>query len=420
MAAAMAAAVSYGAGFGLYEMSARGNSMGGALVGKAADASANYYNPATLTSLTGTWFTASVSFMNPRAQTKVNGRHGQKMNPGWFALPALYASQELGRGFFLGVGAYADFGLGTKYKRNWPLSFDTTETTIEGYTVNPNLAYKVNDDLSISAGFRMNYISFDQRKTIPAGNAQLPQLGRLGTVNAHIRGEDHFSPGYNFGIQYNILTNLSVGATYRSRIKTRIKGRTRTNYSSVDSLYGRMARETIRQSARAAEGVTAANLRLPQSVTFGVNWDPWQNIHLGADLTWTEWSCLPVAWFETPQGANPVWLKWHDTLRAGVGFGVDFCEDLSWMISYAYDFDPSHKNEGSTMLPPGDRHIFATGLGYRTGSWDFAVGYSVIYQVSEARDIKSGSRAYPYGQTYHFDTGKSFAHCGTVTVTYHF
>ena len=419
-ALASCAAVAHGAGFGLYEMSARGNAMGGALVGKAVDASANYYNPATLTSLTGTWFTVSASLMNPRCDTKVDGRHGQKMNAGWFIIPGVYASQELGRGFFLGVGAYADFGLGTKYKRDWPLNFDTTETTIEAYTVNPNIAYKATDRLSVAAGLRSTAITFDQRKTISAGNADMPQLGKLGTVNAHIRGEDYCSIGYNFGVKYDIMTNLSVGVTYRSRIKTNIKGRTRTSYSVADSVYGRMAAATIRQTARASEGTTSAKLHLPQSITFGANWDPWETFHVGADLTWTEWSSVPVAYFNTPRGPNPVWLKWHDTLRIGVGFCYDVTDSLSAMLGYAYDFDPSHDNLGSTMLPPGDRHIFSTGLGYRIGSWDFAVNYSVIYQVSDARDINSGARSYPYGRTYHFDTAKSFAHCIGLGATYHF
>jgi len=38
--------VSYGAGFALYEWSARGNALGGTLVGRADDASAVAFNPA--------------------------------------------------------------------------------------------------------------------------------------------------------------------------------------------------------------------------------------------------------------------------------------------------------------------------------------------------------------------------------------
>ena len=48
-AAATASTAAFGAGFGIYEASARGNAVGGALVGDAGDATANYYNPANTT-----------------------------------------------------------------------------------------------------------------------------------------------------------------------------------------------------------------------------------------------------------------------------------------------------------------------------------------------------------------------------------
>ncbi len=45
--------VCFGAGFALYEGSARGNALGGTLVARADDASALFYNPAGITQLPG-------------------------------------------------------------------------------------------------------------------------------------------------------------------------------------------------------------------------------------------------------------------------------------------------------------------------------------------------------------------------------
>ncbi|MCK8603242.1 hypothetical protein [Desulfoferrobacter suflitae] len=50
---AWGAQVCFGAGFALYEGSARGNALGGALVARADDPSAVYYNPAGITQLPG-------------------------------------------------------------------------------------------------------------------------------------------------------------------------------------------------------------------------------------------------------------------------------------------------------------------------------------------------------------------------------
>ena len=50
-----------GAGFALYEGSAKGTALGGTVMGRAVDASANFYNPATLCDFTNTVVTSTVS-----------------------------------------------------------------------------------------------------------------------------------------------------------------------------------------------------------------------------------------------------------------------------------------------------------------------------------------------------------------------
>ena len=61
----LTAARLHAAGFSIYEASARGNALGGALVGSTGDASANYYNPANLTELPGVNSMVGVTLINP-------------------------------------------------------------------------------------------------------------------------------------------------------------------------------------------------------------------------------------------------------------------------------------------------------------------------------------------------------------------
>ncbi len=90
---------SFAAGFALYEGSARGNALGGGVMGRAVDASANFYNPATLTDMTGTVVTVGMTTEHPTADTFIDGHPGRKMDPGCFVLPHLYLAQELGAGY---------------------------------------------------------------------------------------------------------------------------------------------------------------------------------------------------------------------------------------------------------------------------------------------------------------------------------
>lgn len=130
----------FAAGFGLYESSARGVGMGNGLVGSTGDASANYYNPANLTECTNIQVMVGMTLINPFCDVKVNGKMQPKMNAGWFTPPHFYIAAPVMKDLYFGFGTYCEYGLGTKYDNNWDLRADTTETTIQQFTFNPNLA----------------------------------------------------------------------------------------------------------------------------------------------------------------------------------------------------------------------------------------------------------------------------------------
>lgn len=60
-----AGSAAFGAGFALYDFSARGNALGGALVGRADDPSALALNPAGITQIPGSAFLTSAAFLLP-------------------------------------------------------------------------------------------------------------------------------------------------------------------------------------------------------------------------------------------------------------------------------------------------------------------------------------------------------------------
>ena len=133
--------------------------MGGALVGKAMDASANFNNPATLTDLTNIWVTVGFVTEHPRASLRVaKDGHGlgkdENIDAGLFWLPHFQLAVPLPWGFTFGLCGDAEYGLGTEYDDNAPTAWNCTETTVQGYVLNPNLAYKITDKWSVGAGLR--------------------------------------------------------------------------------------------------------------------------------------------------------------------------------------------------------------------------------------------------------------------------
>jgi long-chain fatty acid transport protein len=400
----------FAAGFGLYEASARGNALGNSLVGKTyGDASANYYNAANIAESTNLSFMVGTTLLTPIADVTVDGKSQRRMNAGWFVIPTFFVTIPLPFDFALGWGNYAEYGLGTEYGNGWDLAADTTKTEMEQYTFNPNLAYKIFDWWSVGAGFRMSYITFENWKRPHFREPLYNSL--MGTMypyhlKSHLKGDD-FDFGYNLATSFKILDNLSFGVNYRSRIRHNIKG----DFDLEGNVLG------VRQSA---DVPASAKLTLPQSVVFGFNWDVTDKLRLGNSVTWTEWSSLDSVNFKIPGYGYSLPLKWNDVWRLGFGGEYDVLDWLTLRAGYFWDMDPSAKYHGTTMLPPGDRHIFGIGLGWKVArNLRLDVGYNFILMEESSRDIRLTTMSGGV-EKHRLETTNALSHLVSISLAYEF
>jgi long-chain fatty acid transport protein len=423
----MSAGAALGAGFGLYEASARGNAMGGGLVGSTGDATANYYNPANLTECTNITVTVGASFINPFADARVDGVQQQKMNAGWFPPPHAYAAVPLTKDLVFGFGTYCEYGLGTKYDGDWLANWDTTETTIEQFTFNPNLAYKVTDWWSVAFGARMSYLTFENYGSPymdlgPMTGAPLPAGFASGYGRSHIEGDD-FNCGWVLGTQFKVTKDLSIGAVYRSRIRHVVDGDVNSSTPAVSTpAIPGVGLPAITIPSMNSSGDAKGKLILPSSATIGANYDFTEKFRGGASLTWTEWSTVDTITFKMAH-QKKLDLGWHDAWRVGFGFEYDFTDDFCGRIGYNFDMDPSHKDHGTTMLPPGDRHIIGFGLGYKIlDDLRIDLGYNFIIMESTTRELfmKNALTDEKVGQAHRFETDNAYSHIVALSLTYSF
>jgi len=330
----------------------------------------------------------------------------QTMDPGMFWLPHFQLAVPLKWGFVFGLGGSAEYGLGTSYANTWPLAWNSTETTVQGFVINPNLAWKW-EDFSIGAGLRWLYFDFEQY-SMPVADAT-----GYNVFDYHLKGNNRFSSlGWQLGLKYDILKNLSVGVVYKSAIDVDVQGSTEMSVNRALSAY----RPALTQSAAAHTGDADAKLRLPQSITAGINWDVTKTWHLGTAVSWTEWSQLGNLVFNVQPTPSTVYLHWRDTWRASVGSCWDFWEGWKWMISYTYDMDCTQDDQQSTMLPPANRHIAATGFAWNV--WrglELALSYSCIFM--EGGDTHMSDK---FGNTYDVSTNWGYCHAVGFSITYRF
>ena len=452
--ASVIASVAFGSGFSLYEPSSVSAAMGGALIGKAMDASANFNNPATLTDLTNVEITVGFITEHPRGQVRGNidgmpWRTGDvACDPGLFWLPHLQVAVPLPWDFTFGISANADYGLGTSYDNDFPMLWSSDETTVQGLVLNPNLAYKITDKWSVAVGLRWLFFDFEQYSNPLIGHESY----ELGSASTRLKGDNAFkSLGWVVGTKYDITENFSVGAVYKSAIDATIDGRISTsvrrrNENVINGVADGAAKQAlvqmgvpqaawpmylpsayqqalaavnsqINEGVNARNGDASADLTLPQSISFGFNWDITPAHHLGMMVSWTEWSVLDSLHFRLAGGDKDVYLDWNDTWRAAIGYRWDFADDWSMMLSYVFDQDCClEKDQASAMLPPAHRNIVTGGITWSVcENFDISMNYSCIFMDGGSFDTKD-----ELGRQYHSETCRGFCHAVGCSLTFKF
>ena len=391
----------WASGFGLYEASSPAYALGGAVIGRAHDASANFYNPATLTDLTNATVTLGFMTEHPRGRIKVNGGPSEVMNPGIFALPHVHLAAPLPANFTFGLGVMPEYGLGSEYDDNWSLSYNSQDTTVMSFTVNPNVAWKWGD-FSIGAGLRFLYFDFEQHS-----NPVVAMMGgRQLRFHNRLKGDNAMKDfGYQVGLKYDLTDDFALGVVYKSETLVHVKGSTAN--TADDSM--------LAAQALAASGEAETEIALPQSVTGGFNWNITPTWHLGGSVAWTQWSSIGDLDFDLNHTHKDIRLRWNDTWRVGIAPSWDFADDWTLLSSYVYENDCCGDQE-STMLPAADRHMISLGLVWRmTAQMELGFTYGVILmdgKLTEARNFA--------GELDHYRAYRGISHAAGLTLTYRF
>ena len=443
----------FGSGFSLYEPSTVSHAMGGALIGKAMDASANFNNPATLTDLTNIEVTVGFITEHPRGMVRgstdrIPWGDDKACDPGLFWLPHLQVSVPLPWDFTFGLSASGEYGLGTQYDEGFAMNWSSSDTTVQGYVLNPNLAYKITDKWSVAIGLRWLFFDFEQYSDpLIAGGGQ-----ELGRADSRLKGDNGFeSFGWVVGTKYDVTKGFSVGAVYKSAIETTIDGKISTkvrrrDQNAINGVADGAAREALMQmgvpqaywpmyypqafqqalsavngqidgGVGARNGDASCDIKLPQSVAFGFNWDINDDHHLGMQFSWTQWSVMDSLHFRLAGGDKDVYLNWNDTWRASIGYRWDFADDWSFLISYVFDQDCClEKDQSSAMLPPAHRNILTGGIVWSIcENVDFCFDYSCIFMDGGSFDTKD-----ELGRQYHLETCRGFCHAVGCSLTFRF
>ena len=374
----------FAGGFQINEQGAKAMAMADAFTGIANNPSAIFFNPAGITQLNGTQFLGGVSLIAPSA--KFIGPSPLttewKMENQIFTPFDIYATHQFSDRFFAGLGVNNQYGLGTKWPQDWIGNQLAVETNIKSFFFTPVIAYKFSDQFSLSAGAVIAYADVKIMNSI-----EDPLTGKADVLVDLTGNKTGF--GFTAGLMYKPINELSLGLSYRSKVKFDFAGTATSTpagftYPGVGFI-------------PFPNGDISAPLTTPQNITFGIGIMPSPDLTLAADFQYVGWSSydkLEITFKNydldplTPgvQSTESIDRKYKNTFIVRGGAEYKFSDVFALRGGIYFDKNPIKDEYVEPQLPDGNRIGFNLGFGYKFTP-NFGVDFAYLLLTVADRQV---------------------------------
>jgi long-chain fatty acid transport protein len=368
---------SQAAGFALIEQSASG--MGNAFAGGGAvaeDASTIFFNPAGMTYIPGTQIVGAIHLIKPTAEFtgsisgtgKLGGDGGDAGDLAF--IPNFYYKVDLTDTVKFGLGINAPFGLKTEYDPTWMGRFQAIKSEVKTVNINPAIAFKVNDQLSIGAGISAMWAQAELTRAFNLG-------GPSAETTVKIKGDD-WGFGFNLGAIYQVTAGTRFSMAYRSKVNQHLEG------------------ESSSPLVTALNTNVTAAITLPETFsasTFSKLNDTWD---LMGDVTWTRWSQFKELRIDFANAVSDSVTpeNWSNTLRYSIGANYHYSKDMKLRAGLAYDEEAISDQFRTARIPGNDRKWASLGATWKVSpnsSIDVAYAHLFISDASINKNEGGGN-----------------------------
>ena len=393
-------------GFSITQWSARGMALGNGMVGRADDPSAVAYNPAGITQLPGTRLMLGTVIERP--SSRISGEFATlgggseysstSIEQKTWVIPHFYMTHQMNDRAWLGVGVFSRSGLGNGYPDSWPGSSALVNVRLQTLTINPNIAFKVTDRLSLAIGAEVTGADMELNLH-PRFNSLVDNRGTL-------KGRGYALSG-NLALHYLINEQWRVGFTYRSRMDLKVTGTNRWSPESNPPMRNSSLHGTI---------------HLPDQFALGVNYQPNEKWNFEAGVTYFVWSAYKRLDIHL-EGPNNRLLTdgtklWHDYWGFNVSAEYRPLDWLALRLGYIHETSPLNEGHADFIAPTNGRQYFTGGVGFMWDKWALDLGYAYI----KVRDVTYRNMEVMEGGAITFNgrSHRSHAHSMGASLSYTF
>ncbi|CAJ1796506.1 outer membrane protein transport protein [Aeromonas jandaei] len=397
---ALATGQVHAAAFQLNEHSASG--LGRAYAGEAAiadNASVLARNPAAMTTFDKMAVSVSGTYIKPdvdvdgsvyAGSNKVASASESGIAPAAF-VPASYFIQPLNDQWAWGLGLFSNYGLSTEYSKTNPAGAGAGDTELVTFNINPNIAYRINEQFSIGAGINAVYAKAELNRyagilsTQPPLN-KIPGIGYDTNISS-LKG-DTWGFGWNVGTLYEVNENNRFALTYRSQVDLSFDGDFQGSAAGLQTIQnGKPVFKTVDGNLKLdlpAQAEFAGYHRLNQqfAVHYSINWTDWSAFQ---ELKATSNACNDGTAGQCLKKDE----KFKDSMRYAIG-GTWYINP-SWeaRMGFAYDNSPIEAEYRSLSIPDSDRIWYSAGATYHINT-DMSVDFGMAYLDGKEVDVNEG------------------------------
>ena len=408
-------------GYQVNLLSTKQTGMGHVGTGMKLGAESMHFNPAGLAFLrTNMDYSLGISAIMAKAKYSYDGYSAKTDNPVGTPLYA-YAGFKIYENLAAGISLTTPYGNSLKWPKNWAGAGLIQDISLKAYVIQPTLSYKITDRLSIGVGLQLAWGNVNlSRALMSAGDLQrigaefenfLPLLASVPSnvisdadkqamqemvasmknaevppAYARLEGNAHMRVGFNVGIMYDVCDKGTVGLSYRSKIKMRVKeGEASLNYATrrIEDLfanmedllakYGPMLNQLLGVTVpnisipKYDEGSFRAELPLPSNTTLGVSYRPTDRWELALDLQYVGWNAydsLNVHFNEAELGIAPIKAEknYKNSMTYRIGASYKTTDRLVLRAGVYYDQSPIRKKLYNPETPGMNKLGLSAGL----------------------------------------------------------
>jgi long-chain fatty acid transport protein len=367
----------FASGFGVFTQGASGLGQANAVVARPTGPSSLYFNPALLNDVPGRQVEVGTTGVYADRKIKLDSGGTENGENAWNFPSTFYYTHQASDSVTAGLGIFFPFGLSTEWDDDYAGRYLGTSVDLFTTNINPAVSFRINNHLSVAAGFDLLYLDATLKSKVPQGLILYDPT--VNDISQKFEG-DGWGTGYNLGALVKPTDRISIGATYRSHIDVDVEGK--ATFDGVDPLLAPAFPNT--------SGNT--DICLPAQATAGIAVQVLDNLVVEAGVRWEDWDFtgdLKIE-FDQPvlgQTTNVTPRDWKDTWSYNIGGHYQLNDTVAINAGYLYGQNAVPDATFEPLIPDTDAHLFTVGTDLTFGRWTVSGAFG--YEHHEDRSKKA-------------------------------